>query len=255
MSLITSQTDSELPHVTNDMAVATDQRFFALIPCAGTGSRAGGSMPKQYQALAGKPMLYHSVAAFSACAFITQTLLVLSPEDEQFRPDLLDGLRFHAHYCGGASRQASVKNGLETLIGMGAGACDWVLVHDAARPGLTPELIGQLINALTPEDCGAILALPVADTLKQADDSGNHIAATRSRDGMWAAQTPQLFPIGALLKALIEAEQQGLPVTDEASAMEAIGGHPRLVRGHLCNLKVTYPEDFALVAQLISSRS
>lgn len=254
MSLNINQTDSALSHLSEPPALATDQRFFALIPCAGTGSRAGGNIPKQYQPLAGKPMLYHSVAAFSACTFIAQTLLVLAPDDEQFRPDLLDGLRFHAHYCGGDSRQASVKNGLETLISMGAGANDWVLVHDAARPGLTPALISQLINALTPEDCGAILALPVADTLKQADESGNHIANTRSREGVWAAQTPQLFPIGALLEALIVAEQQGLPVTDEASALEAMGQHPRLVRGHLCNLKVTYPEDFALVSQLISNR-
>jgi 2-C-methyl-D-erythritol 4-phosphate cytidylyltransferase len=117
---------------------------------------------------------------------------------------------------------------------------DWVMVHDAARPCLSPALIDRLIDALRDDPVGGILAIPVADTLKRADAAGR-IEATVPRQHLWAAQTPQMFRLGLLIRAL--SQDSGVEVTDEASAVESLGLQPRLVPGDPINLKVTYPDD------------
>lgn len=142
-------------------------RLFALIPCAGTGSRSGSALPKQYRTLAGRALLHYTLAAFDACSEFTQTLVVISPDDTHFDARRFAGLRFAVRRCGGASRQASVLNGLMELTEFGATDRDWVLVHDAARPGITPQLIRTLITTLKDDPVGGIVALPVADTLKR----------------------------------------------------------------------------------------
>lgn len=249
-------------------------RRFALIPCAGTGSRAGGELPKQYQTVAGRPMIWYALAAFAACDAISATALVLSPTDmpleSRFGAAAFTGLRFDTAFVGGDSRHVSVLNGLHHLAQLGATDRDWVLVHDAARPGLTPALIQTLIHAVEqggvdgPDSAiGGILALPVPDTLKRAavgDSAGAgtahvRIGATVPRDGLWQAQTPQMFRLGVLREALQDALASGAVVTDEASAIERLGLHPRLVNGSLRNFKVTYPEDFALAEVLLGGQT
>jgi 2-C-methyl-D-erythritol 4-phosphate cytidylyltransferase len=239
-------------------------RYFALIPCAGTGSRSGADVPKQYKRIGAHPMVWYALAAFSACPAVASTTLVLAlddiPLDRRFAADTFAGLRFDTVFCGGASRQASVRNGLDHLLRTGATAQDWVLVHDAARPGLMPALIDTLIGAVESDGpdaaIGGILALPVPDTLKRGteDEEGKHmrVAGTVARDGLWQAQTPQMFRLGVLREALDQAEARGLAVTDEASAVEQLGLRPKLVIGALRNFKVTYPDDFALAQALLA---
>ncbi len=224
-------------------------RLFALIPCAGSGSRAGTTQPKQYQPVAGQPMVWHTLAAFARVARITTVLVVVAPGDTTLSANV-PGLRVAP--CGGLTRAASVRNGLDALRGQGAADTDWVLVHDAARCLVTPELIDRLIDACLREAVGGLLAHRVADTLKQAVDG--RAAATLDRRDKWLAQTPQMFRIGALAQALDRAHQAGLEVTDEASAMEAAGLAPLLVPGGAQNFKVTWPEDFALAEAILRSR-
>ncbi|BCQ53154.1 2-C-methyl-D-erythritol 4-phosphate cytidylyltransferase [Burkholderia gladioli pv. gladioli] len=227
-------------------------RLFALIPCAGTGSRSGSALPKQYRTLAGRALLHYTLAAFDALSELAQTLVVISPDDPHFDARRFSGLRFAVSRCGGASRQASVLNGLMQLVEFGATDADWVLVHDAARPGITPALIRTLISTLKDDPVGGIVALPVADTLKRVPAGGDEIARTEARDGLWQAQTPQMFRIGMLREAILAAQRNGHDLTDEASAIEWAGHAPRVVQGNLRNFKVTYPEDFDLAEAFLS---
>ncbi|MFC4418085.1 2-C-methyl-D-erythritol 4-phosphate cytidylyltransferase [Cupriavidus pampae] len=266
--------------VTDPRSDRPDRRF-ALIPCAGTGSRAGGALPKQYQTVAGRPMIWYALAAFSACDAIAATALVLAPDDmpleSRFGAATFAGLRFDTAFVGGDSRHASVLAGLHHLAQLGAVDTDWVLVHDAARPGLTPAMIHALVRAVEADGdddpdaaIGGILAVPVPDTLKRAEASGGALAGatggatsgpksgpkigvTVPREGLWQAQTPQMFRVGVLREALRDAMAAGAVVTDEASAIERLGLHPRLVNGSLRNFKVTYPEDFALAEVLLET--
>ena len=221
-------------------------RFFALIPCAGHGSRAGTSGPKQYEPIAGKPMVMHTLAAFAAVKRIARTLVVVTQGDGFFSRNFAP---VTAAPCGGETRAISVANGLHELRKLGADSGDWVLVHDAARCLITPEQIDVLIDACVDDDVGGLLAQKLTDTLKT--DKGGRVEQTLSRDDKWLAQTPQMFRIGRLLEAL---EQAGDAVTDEAGAMEAVGQRPLLVAGGSQNIKVTYPDDFALAEAVLKGR-
>ncbi|MDP3311004.1 MAG: 2-C-methyl-D-erythritol 4-phosphate cytidylyltransferase [Polaromonas sp.] len=232
-------------------------RFFALIPCAGQGTRAIGDsvktagLPKQYQPIAGAPMVMHTLKAFAEVSRIASCLVVVAPGDAFFEGQAPAGMEIAP--CGGDSRAASVLNGLGQLAASGAEADDWVLVHDAARCLITSALIDQLIDACHSDPVGGLLAQPVPDTLKQGQDG--RVVETVSREEKWQAQTPQMFRLGALTQALKMAVTLGEAVTDEASAMEAAGLSPKLVRGSAHNFKVTYPEDFVLAEALIKSRT
>ena len=229
-------------------------RLYVLIPCAGSGSRAGGAGPKQYQRVAGRPMVRHTLDAFRALAGrFAGIALVVSPQDREISAALprFPAEREHLLQVGGATRAASVRNGLQALKQVaGAGAHDWVLVHDAARCLVTPTQIEALIAACEHDAVGGLLAQRLADTLKAASPDGR-VAGTLTRADKWLAQTPQMFRIGMLLDAL---ERAGDAVTDEASAIEAIGLAPLLVPGSAQNFKLTYPEDFALAEALLQSR-
>ena len=222
-------------------------RYWALIPCAGSGSRAGSDGPKQYQSLAGRPMVLHTLAAFAAVARLSGLLVVLAPDDAFFTS--LDSA-YPVARCGGATRADSVRNGLALLLQQGAQRHDWVLVHDAARCLITPAQIDSLIDACSTDAVGGLLAHRLPDTLK-AEVNGR-AAATVDRSDKWLAQTPQMFRIGMLLDALWRA---GAGVTDEASAIEALGAQPLLVAGSAQNFKVTYPEDFALAEAVLQARA
>lgn len=222
-------------------------RCFALLPCAGTGSRAGTNGPKQYERIAGHPMVWHTLAAFAAVKRISRTLVVVAPGDGFFERNHTSAL---VVACGGATRAASVRNGLYELRRVGATEHDWVLVHDAARCLITPALVDSLIDACIADEVGGLLAYPLADTLKR--EEGGRAVSTLDRHGKWVAQTPQMFRLGMLLQAL---EHAGPNVTDEASAIESLGHHPLLVRGGMQNFKVTYPEDLALAEAVLKGRA
>ena len=223
-------------------------RCFALVPCAGAGQRAGTTGPKQYAMLGGRPVVAHTLAALAAVPRIVQTMVVLAPDDELFTHHVP---RFAGRSvrCGGATRAVTVANGLRALREEGVAEADWVLVHDAARCLLQPAWVERLIDACLDDDVGGLLALPLADTLKQ--EANGRVALTVPRADKWAAQTPQMFRLGLLERALRAA---GPGVTDEASAVEALGFAPRLVPGELENLKLTWPADFALAARLLETR-
>lgn len=226
-------------------------RHFALVPCAGTGVRAGASGPKQYVPIAGRPMVGHTLDALTRVERLHATLVVLAPEDELFERVLPEaaGTRLWLSRRGGASRAATVAGGLEELRSRGALEHDWVLVHDAARCLIQPAWVDRLIDACIDDEVGGLLALPLADTLKVARQG--RVEATLSRAGKWGAQTPQMFRLGMLQRALA---QVGEAVTDDASAIEAIGLAPRLVEGDSSNIKVTWPADFAIAEALIAAR-
>jgi 2-C-methyl-D-erythritol 4-phosphate cytidylyltransferase len=229
----------------------TPVRCHALLPCAGSGSRAGTAIPKQYQPVAGQPMVRHTLAAFAGVARIDQVLVVVAAGDHAL---CVPDAAYSVAECGGTTRAESVFNGLDHLLAHGAAPHDWVLVHDAARCLITPAQIDALIDACLPDAVGGLLALPLPDTLKQA--RGERVDATIDRAGKWLAQTPQMFRIGALRGALAPHAASGFAgITDEASAMEAAGHAPRLVRGSAQNFKVTYPEDFALAEAVLRSRN
>jgi 2-C-methyl-D-erythritol 4-phosphate cytidylyltransferase len=194
-------------------------------------------------------MVMHTLEAFAEVSRIDQTLVVVSPEDTFFQtPEALNA-SFLIAACGGSTRAASVFNGLNALLAEGAVAHDWVLVHDAARCLITPAQINQLLDACLADEVGGLLALPLPDTLKVAQ--AGRVAATLPREDKWLAQTPQMFRIGSLIEAL---ELAGDAVTDESSAIEAMGLSPKLVPGSAQNFKVTYPEDFCLAQALLQSR-
>jgi 2-C-methyl-D-erythritol 4-phosphate cytidylyltransferase len=224
---------------------------YALVPCAGIGARAGTAAPKQYALLAGRAVVAHTLAALDAVPRLTATMVVLAPDDaafEAFVPGFA-GPRGWVARCGGATRAASVANGLAVLRERGAREIDWVLVHDAARCLLQPPWVERLIDACLMDEVGGLLALPLADTLKAAQ--GDRVAATLDRADKWLAQTPQMFRLGLLQRALAQA---GANVTDESSAVEALGLQPRLVPGEMENFKLTWPADFALAARLLETR-
>ncbi|MES2423640.1 MAG: 2-C-methyl-D-erythritol 4-phosphate cytidylyltransferase [Pseudomonadota bacterium] len=222
-------------------------RFFALIPCAGAGARAGAGGPKQYRPLAGRAVVEHTLAAFAAVPRIAHTLVVVSAGDTFF--DSRSSPAFSVAPCGGATRAASVLNGLQALQQQ-ADANDWVLVHDAARCLITPTQINALIDACQSDAVGGLLAHRLPDTLKV--EAAGRVAATLDRSDKWLAQTPQMFRIDALTAALQRAGDQ---VTDEASAMELAGQQPLLVAGSAQNFKLTWPEDFALAEAILRSRA
>jgi 2-C-methyl-D-erythritol 4-phosphate cytidylyltransferase len=222
-------------------------RYFGLIPAAGSGARFGGSLPKQYGEIQGRTLLWFAARALLADSRVEMVFVVLAPGDVEFRRyDWSEfGDRVAPLYCGGATRAESVRNGLicaSDSIDLG----DWVLVHDAARPCLAREDLARLIDTLGEDPVGGLLAAPLADTLKRAD-AENRVVATEPREGLWRAQTPQMFRLGTLLRALDAAPD----VTDEAAAIEALGLKPQLVAGSAANIKVTYPEDVGTAAALL----
>jgi 2-C-methyl-D-erythritol 4-phosphate cytidylyltransferase len=226
-------------------------KFFALIPAAGSGSRMGRSLPKQYLPVAGHPLLYHAAACLCAHPLMERVYVLLPPDDHEFANHDWSalGARLKTLRCGGTTRADTVVNGLHAIQGEVSDQ-DWILVHDAARPCLTGALLDRLVAEAGHDEVGGLLAMPVADTLKRGE--GGRVAATEPRDGLWQAQTPQMFRHGLLMRALQSADRG--KVTDEASAVENLGLRPRLVRSDLSNLKVTFPEDLAL-AELILRNS
>lgn len=229
-------------------------RIVAIVPAAGIGARANSAgqaqTPKQYRLLAGQAMLRHAVQALLADPRIQEVRVAVAPGDHQ-ASTVLSGLpRTVCLPCGGDTRAQTVLNALREAQ---LAPEDWVLVHDAARPGLPLEALERLIDACLPNGVGGLLAMPAADTLKMSLPQADQVARTVPREGLWQAQTPQMFRAGLLLEALTramydsEASNASNAPTDEAQAMEALGYAPILVRGSGRNTKITWPEDFKWV--------
>lgn len=228
-------------------------QYFAIVPAAGSGSRMGQSTPKQYSPLLGKPLIWHTLSTLCDHPSIAQVYVVLSPSDTiwaSFDWSAFNG-RLTPLYCGGEQRADSVRNALRVLHGPQhhVREDDWVMVHDAARACLSTDHLNALIQQLGHDDVGGLLAVPVADTVKRAD-SHQRCAETVPRDGLWQAQTPQMFRYAVLRGALDRARN----VTDEASAVEAVGLQPKLVAADMTNLKVTWPLDLHMAELILRDR-
>lgn len=219
--------------------------IIAIVPAAGVGVRASQPgaepVPKQYRPLAGQPMLRHAVRALLADERVSQVRVAVTPGDGWVDTALAGLPRTVWRACGGATRADTVAG---ALADSGVADDTWVLVHDAARPGLPEGALRRLIDACLADPVGGLLALPVADTVKGGRD---RVERTLDRNGLWLAQTPQMFRAGVLRDALTAASVNGVTVTDEASALEAAGYAPLLVPGALRNFKVTWPDDFELM--------
>lgn len=229
----------------------------ALVPAAGVGQRAlqpGAIVPKQYREIAGVPMLRRTVLALLADPRVQQVHVIVSADDDRVAAVLAGLPRTRWYACGGAERHQTVANGL-AAAGL-PDAC-WVLVHDAARPGLPAAALAALIDACLDDPVGGLLALPVADTLKRVQGPAPaaavaRVAATVPRAGLWQAQTPQMFRAGMLRRALQAAHEAGTLPTDEASAIEALGLSPCLVPGSVANGKITWPHDFLWIEKWLA---
>lgn len=221
-------------------------RYVALIPAAGVGARMAANGPKQYMAIGGKPMLRHALDAFLSSKLMTHVYVVVSPDDRRIDA-VVPTAGVTVLRCGGATRMASIQNALRALREV-LGEQDWVLVHDAARPGLNAALIEKLVATIGDDAVGGLLALPVVDTVKR----GGAAISTIPRDGLWLAQTPQMFRYRLLCDALAAATDASV-ITDDASAVEAMGLSPKLVEGHPRNLKVTLPADIRIAEMYLAA--
>lgn len=225
-------------------------KFFALIPAAGSGSRMENKLPKQYLSLAGRPMIYHAVRTLYLSPEITSVFVVLDSGDSEWLK--YDWSEFSSKLVvfnrGGETRAMSILNGLKAASEASfIDNDDWVLVHDAARPCLSGELLKKLLDELADDVVGGLLAVPLSDTLKRSG-ANDRVKKTESRKDLWQAQTPQMFRYKLLMDALCKPDS--ITMTDDASAVEALGLYPKLVLGDVRNIKITYPQDLIL-AELI----
>lgn len=221
-------------------------KYGAVIVAAGRGGRFGGDLPKAFVLLAGKPLYRYSLEIFKAHPGISEIILVIPPDYEMIQKQRLPfGLKV---VIGGAARQDSVLNGVNAL----SADIDAVLVHDAARPFLTSEIIDRLLAALERGKEG-IAAVPVTDTIKQGE--GTKVVKTVNRRNLWRAQTPQAFRVETLQKALRCSEEGGWVGTDEASLVERCGGEVELIQGDSLNIKITTPQDLLFAESVLKSRS
>lgn len=225
---------------------------WAIIPAAGTGLRFGGGVPKQYVEVAGRPLLAHVLDLFLTAPGIAGLVLATAPGDERWRTLVTQSPRPVVSALGGATRAESVLAALAAIEDR-VSASDWALVHDAARPCLAPEDLERLLETLSEDPVGGLLATPVVDTLKR-EDGAARVAGTAERAGLWRALTPQMFRYGLLRHALADALAHGIEITDESAAMEGAGHSPRLVAGRADNIKVTRPADLVLVETILHGR-
>jgi 2-C-methyl-D-erythritol 4-phosphate cytidylyltransferase len=223
-------------------------KVFAIVPAAGQGTRIGDAVPKQYIPIAGKPMMFQSLEALAAVNRIACVTVVLSPMDNHWREHDWSAFsdKIEPIFAGGAHRSQTVASGLKHLEDRAA-KDDWILVHDAARPCITPQLVDQFLDEVGDDPVGGLLAMPLADTLKSADEQ-QRVAATIPRLNLWRAQTPQMFRYDMLRRGL----EKKADATDESQAVESLGGYgPRLVQGENSNLKVTFAEDLFLAEMIL----
>jgi 2-C-methyl-D-erythritol 4-phosphate cytidylyltransferase len=223
-------------------------QYWLIMPAAGNGRRFGGAVPKQYLHLAGRAVIEHAMAPFLADPRCRGLVVALDRADRVFASLPVAGETRVLHVAGGARRCDSVRNALDAIAGADD---DWVLVHDAARPCLSRTDLDALVAALVDDPVGGLLAAPLADTVKCADQQ-QRVTDTPPRESLWRALTPQMFRLRPLREALQAANDAGRFPTDESQAMEWQGHTPRLVSGRPDNLKITTPADLALAAAVLA---
>ncbi|MEO5701954.1 MAG: 2-C-methyl-D-erythritol 4-phosphate cytidylyltransferase [Casimicrobiaceae bacterium] len=224
-------------------------RYYAVIPAGGNGSRFRSESPKQYWMLRDKPVLLHSIERLIAAFPLTHTYVAIPPHDRLFEAIIGAKIGVTVLRCGGATRSDTVRNALGALVN--ATDDDWILVHDAVRPCIDPASLDRLRQELFHDQVGGLLAVPLVGSIRRANTDGCS-SRTESGEGLWRAQTPQMFRHQVLRTAL--ANPAAADCTDEAEAVEALGLKPRLVIGSPNNLKITYPEDLALAAAIMSTQ-
>jgi 2-C-methyl-D-erythritol 4-phosphate cytidylyltransferase len=224
------------------------ESIWFVIAAAGRATRYGGTVPKPYLRIAGRTLLEHCLRTLTSVAGIAGGVAVLAFGDRRFERLPATVRRRVVAVAGGPTRALSVLNGLQALIT--ADEKDWVIVHDAARPCVPRQDVSSLISACRRDAVGGLLALPIADTVKQADDDGRSLR-TLPRERLWRAVTPQMFRYGLLLRALSQALAEGFDPTDEAAAIEKLGQRPRLVVGSPLNFKITRPADLPLAEAVL----
>jgi len=230
-----------------------DSTFWVIVPAAGSARRMGAAVPKQYLPLAGRTVIEWSLAPFLERARTRGVVVVLAEHDPRWLQTDLAGHAKVLTTLGGAERMDSVLAGLKALETRAA-ASDWVLVHDAARPCLSRVDLDRLLNELADDEVGGLLAAPVVDTLKRADEQ-QRIDQTVSREKLWRALTPQMFRFELLRRALQSAVANRVAVTDEAQAIEALGLRPKLITADADNIKITLPEDLPRAERILRARS
>jgi 2-C-methyl-D-erythritol 4-phosphate cytidylyltransferase len=232
---------------------SSSDALWIVIPAAGAGRRIPNSLPKQYLRMAGRSVLEWTVEIFLRRDDVAGIVVVIAPDDGEWGKLAVASHARVSTTIGGAERALSVYNGLQALDER-VQPRDWVLVHDAARPCLEDSDLQLLIDRLHDDEVGGILATPLSDTLKESDADGR-VKRTLSRERLWQALTPQMFRFDVLQRALKHAIDAGEAITDEASAVEALGLPVRLVKGRADNLKITLPEDLDLVQAILERRS
>jgi 2-C-methyl-D-erythritol 4-phosphate cytidylyltransferase len=223
-------------------------RYHALIPAAGGGARFGGDLPKQYSPLAGKPVLLHALERLAAGLPLVMTYVLLANDDRWFDRAIGPRERVTVLRCGGASRAETVRNALRELAD--AAGDDWIVVHDAVRPCVDAASLLRLQRELADDETGGLLAIPMTGSLKRAG-SDRRVVASEPRDGLWQAQTPQMFRYNVMRDAFARPGIERM--TDEAQVVEALGRQPTLVLGNPNNLKITYPGDLELAAAILAA--
>ena len=223
------------------------ERYWVVVPAAGVGRRMVSNVPKQYMQISGQSVLLHTLKRLASCPGVSGVFLGVSANDPYWQ-DICQEASFEAPWLksvcdGGQERADTVSRILVDMDGK-VEQNDWVLVHDAVRPCISHKDIEKLMKQASQHD-GGLLGRPISDTVKLTD-SQNRVTKTISRDGLWAAQTPQMFRYGELRQALVDAKKKGLVITDEASAMELAGFHPVMVQGSSDNFKITVPGDLEL---------
>jgi 2-C-methyl-D-erythritol 4-phosphate cytidylyltransferase len=222
--------------------MSDEPQYTVIVPAAGVGSRMQADRPKQYLQIAGKSILQHTLEVLISHSQIAHIIVAIDPRDPYFNRLEISSAPWITRVDGGSERADSVLNGLTAMPRE-----PWVLVHDAARPCVKHRDISSLIDLANRGDSGGILAVPVKDTMKRAfSDSPHSVSHTEARDNLWHALTPQFFPTKQLNDALAKALEQGVPITDEASAIEWAGGKVNLIEGNANNIKITRPEDLSL---------
>lgn len=234
-------------------------RWWLLLPAAGSGQRMRSELPKQYLPLGERTVLEVTLSRFAGLPGLAGVILVTSGEPPAPVREALEHCPVPVHrVAGGATRAESVCNGLTMFrerwaelspSSEGDGRDEWVLVHDAARPCVRPDDVGRLLEAVGPSD-GGLLVAPVRDTIKRVDERGR-VVGTVDRSPLAHALTPQAFPAGLLLDALESALAAGREITDESSAIEQAGLAPRAVNAAADNLKITHPEDLAIARAIL----
>ena len=230
--------------------MGTQSKYWAVIPAAGIGNRMQSEVPKQYLKIHGKCILEHTLEIFCSKPEIHGVVVALAAEDPYWPTLNISSHEKIIQVTGGKERCHSVLNGLGAIEKL-ADSDDWVMVHDAARPCLRTEDIDKLIQEVSKGASGAILAMPVRDTMKRTDSS-NVVQETVEREHLWHALTPQMFRLSELIVAIENALEKSILVTDEAQAMEFCSKPPVLVEGHGDNIKVTHPRDLLLAETILS---